>query len=426
MEKLIKVLKDSPINDYKIKVVHSESAELFYVLNKLETSRATNIEEYEVTIYIDREDKRGSATFSYYPYMSEDELRKEIEKRIYAASFALNPYYEIPSKNDAKLEENASNLKDFTLNEAAEKVARAILKCNLGEGETFSATEIFITKKTRRILNSRGVDLSETTYQGFIELIPGYEKDGEEVETYNSFKFSNLVEEEITSKVKECMELTKARFNAKPLKLEKPCKVIIEGEDVANYFEFFSYNLNYSQKFQHINRFEVGQSMQGDNITGDKLNISLISNYKGCSDSTSFDGDGVVLHPVTLVKDGIVQNLHGPYNFGYYLKVENPTGVLPILKVEPGSKSVEDMKKEPYVRCVKFSSFQLDDDSGFFGGEVRLGFYYDGEKEIPVTGFSIAGNLYEVKGKVNFSKEITVESNYIGPKYIEVKDMSIN
>ena len=84
------------------------------------------------------------------------------------------------------------------------------------------------------------------------------------------------------------------------------------------------------------------------------------------------------------------------------------------------------MKKEPYVRCVKFSSFQLDDDSGFFGGEVRLGFYYDGEKEIPVTGFSIAGNLYEVKGKVNFSKEITVESDYIGPKYIEVKDMSIN
>ncbi len=426
MEKLIKVLKDSPINDYKISVVHSESAELFYVLNKLETSRATNIEEYEVTIYIDRDDKRGSATFSYYPFMSEEELHKEIEKRIYAAGFALNPYYDIPSKNDAKLEENDSNIKDFTLNEAAEKVARAILKCTLGEGETFSATEIFITKKCRKIVNSRGVDLSETTYQGFIELIPGYEKDGEEVETYNSFKFSNLDEEEITANVKECMELTKARFNAKQLKLDKPCKVIIEGEDVPNYFAFFAHNLTYVQKYQHINRFNVGESVQGDNITGDTLNITLINNDKRCSDSTSFDADGVVLHPITLIKDGVAQALYGPYSFGYYLKVENPTGLLPILKVEPGSKSIGEMKKEPYVRCVKFSSFQREDNSGFFGGEVRLGFYFDGEKEIPVTGFSIAGNLYDVKGKVNFSKEIQTTPRYIGPKYIEVKDMSIN
>ena len=100
MEKLIKVLKSSPVNDYKITVTHSESVELFYVLNKLETNRATDINEVEVTIYVDEGDKRGQSSFSYFPYMSEDEIRSEIDKKIYAAKFALNPFYEIPSKNE--------------------------------------------------------------------------------------------------------------------------------------------------------------------------------------------------------------------------------------------------------------------------------------------------------------------------------------
>lgn len=426
MEKLIKALKSSPISDYSINIVHKESVELFYVLNKLETNRATNTDEVEVSIFIDKDGKRGRASFTYFPYMDEEELKEEIAKKIYAASFALNQYYDIPSKSDVTLDKIESNLKDYTLMEAAHKVVNALLRAKQYEESVFSATEIFINKIVTHIINSRGVDLSFTNYQGFVEFIPSWEEDGEEVETYNNIRFSTLDEDYLVKQFDECINLTRDRFNAIPLKLNEPVKVIIEGEDVPNYFDFFVDDLSYRAKYQHMNRFELNQSTQGDNITGDKLNISLLPSYKGCADSKLFDADGVVLKPVELIKDGIALANHGSFRMGYYLGVKDPTGLLPIIKVEAGKKSFEEMRKEPYVRCVKFSSFQLEENSGFFGGEVRLGYYFDGEKEIPVTGFSIAGNIHEAKSSVIFSKDTEILAGYVGPKYLEIKGMGIN
>ena len=68
---------------------------------------------------------------------------------------------------------------------------------------------------------------------------------------------------------------------------------------------------------------------------------------------------------------------------------------------------------------------QLDLDSGFIGGEVRLGFYFNGQKEIPVTGFSISGDFNKISNEMEFSKEITNRPNYHGPKYILLKGMQI-
>ena len=429
MEKLIKVLKASPIADYKIQVTHSESVELFYVLNKLETNRATNIDETEVTIYVDVDDKRGQASFSYYPYMKEEEIKEVIAKKIYAAKFALNPYYDIPSKSDKKVNDIPSNFANYSLEEAGEIVVKALLNAKQYQEAVFSATEIFITKKDVRIINSRGVDVESNSYKGFIEFIPSWEKNGEEVETYNNLEFSNLDQEYLTNEINEYVLLTKARFEAVPLKLAKPVKVIIEGEDAKQYFRYYLSNCSYQYKYQHMNRYELGDNVQGEEVTGTKLNISLIPEYDGCSNSRAFDDDGVVLEPVQLIKDGVAVARHGSYRFGYYLGEKNPTGQLPIMKVEAGTKSFEEMKQEPYLRCVKFSSFQLEENSGFFGGEVRLGFYFDGTKEIPVTGFSIIGDLQDAKSKIVLSKEVRVDSGYmgyVGPAYLEIKDMGIN
>ena len=68
----------------------------------------------------------------------------------------------------------------------------------------------------------------------------------------------------------------------------------------------------------------------------------------------------------------------------------------------------------------------MDSFSGFFGGEVRLGIYFDGEKTYPVTGFSISGNINEKKCELTLSKEqISTSSGYEGPKYILVPGMDI-
>ncbi len=183
--------------------------------------------------------------------------------------------------------------------------------------------------------------------------------------------------------------------------------------------------MSYQAKYQHANLFEVGASVQGEEITGTKLSMKLTPYYEGAMDSKAFDNDGVILKEVEIVKDGVAVANHGSYRFGYYLGVENPTGTLPVAVVECGSKSFAEMAKEPYVRCVSFSGLQVEPHSGFFGGEVRLGYYFDGEKEVPVTGFSISGNLHEQKGAIVYSSDAYTSTDYHGPKYLEIKGMAI-
>ena len=425
MEKLIRALSNSAINDYKIIEVNKESSELFYVGKKLETNRATDLKEVNVTIYVDVDNKRGSASFAYYDYLSEEELVKLINDKIYAAKFALNEFYEIPSKSSEIPCKNPSNFDSRNLSDIALDIGEAVFKADHYEDGFLSATEVFVTRKNRHIVNSRGVDVSEVTYEGYVELIPAWEKNGEETETYNILKFSNLDKDEITRQVDELLLLTKARMDAVPFKSDKPLTVIIEDEGVPRTLSFFVSDLSYASEYQHMSLSKIGESVQGDDIKGTPLTIDLLPSYVGASASSSIDSDGVILKPVSLIKNGIAQARYGSYQFGYYLKEKHPTGVLPVVKVACGNKTLDDYKGEPYLRCVKFSAFQLEHYSGYFGGEVRLGFYFDGEKEIPVTGFSIAGSLHELKGNIVCSKESVVESNYVGPKYLFIKGMSI-
>ena len=59
--------------------------------------------------------------------MKEEEIKEEIRKKIYAAKFALNPHYDIPSKSDKALEKTSSNFESLSLEEAGEKVVKALL-----------------------------------------------------------------------------------------------------------------------------------------------------------------------------------------------------------------------------------------------------------------------------------------------------------
>ena len=433
MEKLIRALKSSEISDYKINIIETEGSELFYIVDKLETNRAVNTKEVEVTIYIDRDDKRGSASFTYYDYMSEEEIKNVIKEKIYAAGFALNPFYEIPGKTSEKPIKIHSNFENRELSSIAQDVARAIFKCKKVDDCFLSATEIFITKKNIHILNSKGVDVSEVRYEGFVEVIPSFGHGEKEVETYNSFSFSNYDEKWITNKINELIDLTEARYNAKPLEVKGDVKVIIEDEGVPAIFSYFTSDLSYACKVTKRNRHELGEKVQGEKVDGDSFDIEMKPFDEEAAIGCGFDHDGVILKPVSLVEKGVAKNRYGSYQYGYYAKEEHPSGILPITTVKAGNKSLEDMRKEPYVRCAKFSSFQLENNSGYFGGEVRLGFYFDGEKEIPVTGFSIGGTLTELSGQITLSKETLAEAKFVfdqywgysGPKYLEIKGMKI-
>ena len=228
---------------------------------------------------------------------------------------------------------------------------------------------------------------------------------------------------ELKKQVKELLNLSIKRYEAKELAEKENINIILENDEVAQLLSFFTDDLTYGAKYQHININEIGDSVQGK-IKGDKLTIKMVPYYSGCIGSRDFDSDGVILKEVSLIEKGIAKSMYGSYRFGYYLN-EKPTGILPVMVVKEGNKTIDDFKKNKYVRCARFSNMQLDSNTGFFGGEVRLGFYFDGKKENPVTGFSISGNINELKKELYFSKETVDLPNYHGPKYVLIKGMKI-
>ena len=110
--------------------------------------------------------------------------------------------------------------------------------------------------------------------------------------------------------------------------------------------------------------------------------------------------------------------------FASYLG-EKPTGNLRCLRLAAGTLSDAEIRKAPYFRVASMSGLQLDIYSDYIGGEVRLGYYFDGEKEIPMTGISLSGKLSEALSCLRLSEKTAVWEGYEGPTLALISKMEI-
>ena len=152
-------------------------------------------------------------------------------------------------------------------------------------------------------------------------------------------------------------------------------------------------------------------------MQGEKLNITLHA-------SNPYSSEGIPMKDLTLLKEGELKAIHGNARFAYYLGVE-PTGIYSAVKLDNGTKTLEEMKKEPYLYVVSFSDFSMDSLSGYFGGEIRLAYLFDGEKVTPVTGGSVSGNLLELQKDMAFSTERYKYKDYDGPFAVEFHGVAV-
>ena len=426
MKSIIELLNENKkVSAWKLIETETESCELFYVLKNLETNRASKTKDISLTIYVDGEGTRGASNVSIYPHMSEEEIAKVIEEGVYSASFAMNKFYEIPSQGEVT-ELKASNLEEKPFVDVIEDIVDAVFKADVHENGWINSTEFFLYKKHIHLRNSKGVDVAYDKYYGNIEIIPTWKGEKEEVELYKMIEFGSLDLDYINKEVEEILHLAKLRSEAVNLPSGTKANILLTGDEAQQIIDHFVSDLSYMSEYQHMSRSKIGESVQGEEIKGDKLNVKLVPSLVNSISNAPCDRDGVCLKEIDVIKDGVALIRHGDYRFGYYLGEENPTGSYSNMKVSCGNTSEEELKKTPYIECLKFSGMQMDSFSGFFGGEVRLGIYFDGEKTYPVTGFSISGNINEKKCELTLSKEqISTSGGYEGPKYILVPGMDI-
>ena len=420
---MIAALKaNAQVSDYKINLTAKESYECFYVKGRLETVRCTETCDKVVTVYVDHDGFKGDSQFYVYPSTTEAELSELIEKAVQKASLLNNKKYTLPEKETGEYEVE-SNFSAYTQAELAGKIADCVFAANTVEHADLNSVEVFVNRYTDTIVNSRGIRKTQVRYDAMVEAIPTYNGEAESVELYQQYNFSTFDTEAVKQEISQKLQEVKARASAVKPDFSLDCKVILNTQELGELFGTLCRELNFATVYAHAGVFHKGDAIQ-ENPTGDKITITMAGAVPGNIRSAHFDSDGMTLQDRTIVEEGKAVAYYGANRFGQYLE-ETPTGNLRCIQVTPGSACAKCLSEGPYLEVLSMSGLQVDTFTDYIGGEIRLAYYYDGEKITPFTGISITGSLKQVLASIRLSCETAVDNGYTGPKKAILTGMKI-
>lgn len=411
------------VSDWRITESATVSYELFFVHRKLETVRATDTVSTNVTVYVDHDGAKGDSSFPVYRSMTEQDIAAKIEAAVSRAKLVSNQPYTLP-EGGVENAELPTNMKDCDMKALGRQIADAVFAADDMEGGSINACEIFIYRDTVHVLNSRGVDKTQVTHRVMIEAIPTFTTEKESVELYEDHRFTQFDPAKVTAEIAEKMQEVKARSQAVKPQVPMTVNVMLRPHEIEELVGNLSYNLSYSSVYSHANLHHVGDDLQQDG-TGDKLTITMKAVVEGSERSARFDDDGLSLTDTCLIENGVVKQYFGSNRFGQYLDVEKPSGMLRCTQVAPGTLPMADMTKEPCLDVVSMSGLQVDLYNDYIGGEIRLAYYFDGEKTVPVTGITMSAKLSDALKAVKLSAETGVSGAYEGPKRLLIHSVAV-
>ncbi len=428
MKDLIKLLeRKTNIDEYLITEISITSTELFFIKEELQMNRGKDVKHIEVTVYRNFEENdtkfKGSSTTKLSPTMTLEEQEALIDIAALAASFVKNEFYTLEKPTSDKAEIIPSKFSEGEIIENISNLVKDLYDENNQFGSFINSTEFFIDKKDYRVINSNGIDVSFTKYNGEIELITEANGEKESIELYDVLHFSDHISKEIKGAITEALEYAALRAKAVPMpNVEVP--VILNGIAARDLWSYYTYNCDASQVYNKLHNNKVGDLVQGEDIKGDKVTITKKPVVPNSTRNSYYDINGTFLKDTVLIKDGVIQTMYATKRYADYLNLPT-TGAVGNTEVAGGSYTEKELKEGPYLELLKFSAFQTDPMTGNFGGEFRLGIYFDGEKKISVTLGSIAANLKEVQTEMYLSKELTKDNFFIGPKFIKFNNVRI-
>lgn len=423
MKTIVELLRaNEKVSGYKINIHKKESMELFFVKGKLETVRRTNTCDKEVTVYVDHGEFKGDSQFFVYPATTGAQLEALIQETVEKALLINNRNYELPGAETGEYAVE-SNFADYAPADLAAAVSKAVFEANTVENASLNSVEVFINKHTETVTNSNGLNKTQIRYDAMVEAIPTYNGENMSVELYEQYNFGSLDLKDLHDEIAGKMAEVKARFEA--VKPEYPLfgTVILNKHELASLFFNIASDLNFATVYSHSNLWNKGDAIQKD-PQGDTIGITMAGQVAGSTRSSRFDNDGLSLGSVRIVDGGKAVAYYGSNRFGQYLG-EVPTGEMRCLMVDAGTASEEVFTAGRYLEVVSMSGLQVDFYNDYIGGEVRLAYYHDGEKTLPVTGVSISGKLSQVLETVRLSGETAVYGGYTGPAKAALQDMTI-
>ncbi len=410
-------------DDYSVFATDTDSYELFFVHGKLETVRKSVHSSAQASVYVDHDGKRGCANFGIGVSADEAEITRKANEALARANMIYDENYSIPSDSQPFDKTVGSNLCGKDEKQIGEAVANAVMQACRKDDCGINALEVFVTKRVSTVRNSRGVDKTQTKFTVSIEAIPTCDSEEESVELFETYTYGSLDADAITREIEARIEDVSARAQAIKPAFKIDCPVILNPYEIRTLFEEITSDADFARIYQRANQHSVGDFWQ-TSAAKDKLNVTMRGIMKDSPASALFDRDGTALCDRKIIQQGQIVAGYGSHRFAQYLG-EQPTGAIACIDVECGNTPISEMLSLPHLECVYLSGLQVDLYNDYIGGEIRLAYYFDGQKRIPVTGIAMSGKLSEVLDTLTLSKESALLGAYRGPEKIRLEKMNV-
>lgn len=420
MDKILTALAECNIKEYLITKESVRSCEHFYIRHSLDLVRSTDVVSYTVTVYTQSTENgnsyRHSATVVINPTQEPEEIRNVLNKALYSAGFVKNRYYDFVEGEKCNIDMDKDAWTDMSLSDTCKEMARQAFEADTNESAFLNNMEIFVEEKKVRKVSSYGTDVSFARREIKGEFVIQC-KEPADVETYKDFKYNKDNYKDFGRLIRETMVITADRANAVTMPPSGTMDVILSGQYVSDLIGFYKSRGNAANVYVGYSDYKIGETVQKD-AEGDVLNLKLVPDVP-------FDGEGIILKELDFIKDGRLESYHGGQRFSYYLNVP-VKGYYDKIKMNPGTEDLSDISNRKCLKIVNFSDFQMDDLSGTYGGEIRLGYLSDGKGNVSlVTGGSVNGSIFEASKKFVLSKDIQRLPDFEGPKEILLVNASI-
>ena len=400
LEQIVSLLKESGVHAWELSDVQTRGWEFYFIRHALDQNRAKNVEHIQIKVYQLIEDGKfmGSASAELPPTATLEEAKKLISDLAYRATLVKNRPYPL---NPPRAGEPMMDASDTAA--IAEDFIRTMRALPETENEDVNSYEIFVSDKIRRFRNSEGVDITERYPDSMIEVVVNARRDGHEIELYRNFTSGSCDSEALKRDLGKAMAYGRDRLITRPTPNLEKADVLFSGSDACSIYEYFVDRCNAAMIFRQLSDWNVGKPIAED-IRGDRVNVYARRLLPNSSRNRGFDAEGAPIRDTALLEQSVPKEILGGRMFSSYMGLENsfsPTNI----EVSGGTKTEEELRRGPYLEAVEFSDFQVDAMTGDIFGEIRLGYWHDGETVTPVSGGSVSGSMLDFVKELYMSRE---------------------
>ncbi|MFW9785826.1 MAG: TldD/PmbA family protein [Candidatus Heimdallarchaeota archaeon] len=424
------------IQEYEIFLVESKNYETIYLKTEAETEREIVDFDYIIRILTQKGDQTGIGVVKGNS-LDSSQIAKNVQVCAAISKNNVSSKYHFPENKTPK---------DISI--ADEKILKDPLGMKLDLCEellsavqnqqevdpTFGRFRIHTQKKYLR--NSNGLDLNVAKTFFFIEYALKAQKNGKLSEFWTTQYYKEKSHLDLQSRVEKWARLAKDTLNAEPPKPTKKATVIftpyVLREAIIPVIGFHALGRSYSEK---VSSYDIN-----DQVASNDISVNDNGLLEGGLNTNPWDGEGTPHQNTEIIKNGIFQKrlfdekyalLENNESTGNGIRRLNGavSNFISNFQVSPGDISLEELisnVNEGYI-IEKFSWLNPDELSGYFGAEIRNGYYIkNGEYKNPIKLGNISGNILEIVKNCSYiSKETEYTENSLLP-YIAFSGLSVS